>query len=125
MAVITTKPSTLTAPRYNISSLTDQDVYLFNEGNHFRIYEKLGAHLATDGNEPGVSFAVWAPNAREVSVMGEFNDWNPQSHPLQARGSSGIWEGFIPGIGKGALYKYKIHPPHNESLANKLIPLAV
>src|SRR5947199_42685 len=97
-----------TQPRYDISLLTEQDLYLFNEGNHYRAYDKLGAHLSNAGSEAGTCFAVWAPNAREVTVMGSFNDWNPRSHALQARGSSGIWEGFIPNVGKGALYKFHI-----------------
>src|ERR1700674_4005748 len=98
-----------TAPaRSDVSLLTDQDLYLFNEGSHYRVYDKLGAHIVTSGGEPGTVFGVWAPNAREVSVMGSFNDWNPRSHQLQARGSSGIWEGFVPGAGKGALYKFHI-----------------
>src|SRR5690242_3618581 len=95
-------------PRYDVSLLTEQDIYLFNEGNHYRMHDKLGAHLTTVEGESGVSFGVWAPNAREVSVMGSFNRWMPEAHPLQARGSSGIWEGFVPGIGKGALYKFHI-----------------
>ena len=88
---------------------TDQDIYLFREGNHFQLYEKLGSHLMTVGQQEGTYFAVWAPNAEKVSVVGDFNEWNPHSNPLGARwDSSGIWEGFIPGVAKGALYKYHI-----------------
>ncbi len=88
---------------------TDQDIYLFREGNHFQLYEKLGSHLMTAGQQEGTYFAVWAPNAEKVSVVGDFNEWNPHSNPLGARwDSSGIWEGFIPGVAKGALYKYHI-----------------
>ena len=95
--------------RYDVSRLTDDDLFLFNEGNHFRLYDKLGSHSMTvDGGE-GAYFAVWAPDAEKVFVMGDFNGWNKASHPLAARGQSGIWEGFIPGVGQGALYKYHIH----------------
>ncbi|HUH13070.1 MAG TPA: 1,4-alpha-glucan branching protein GlgB, partial [Longimicrobiales bacterium] len=80
----------------------------FNEGRHFHLYEKLGAHLMEDAGAHGTYFAVWAPNAREVSVMGDFNGWRRDTHPLRGRGSSGIWEGFIPGVGEGTVYKYHI-----------------
>ena len=124
---MTTKvPQTLPpSHRSEVSSLTDQDVYLFNEGTHYRMYEKLGAHLAAAGHDAGVSFAVWAPNASEVSVVGDFNDWKPGAHPLQARGSSGIWEGFIPGIGKGALYKFHIVSTHHGYTGDKADPFGV
>ena len=110
MSPMTTKAPQILAPsvRPEVSSVTDQDVYLFNEGTHYRMYEKLGAHLAGAGHDAGVSFAVWAPNAREVSVIGGFNDWKPGVHALAGAGSSGIWEAFIPGIGKGTLYKFHI-----------------
>ncbi|HBZ00722.1 MAG TPA: 1,4-alpha-glucan branching enzyme [candidate division Zixibacteria bacterium] len=89
--------------------LTDQDIYLFKEGNHFKLYEKLGSHLGELDGVSGTFFAVWAPNAARVSVVGDFNGWNPDSHILGVRwDSSGIWEGFIPGITNGALYKYHI-----------------
>jgi len=88
---------------------TDQDIYLFREGNHFQLYEKLGAHLMTAGQQEGTYFAVWAPNAEKISVVGDFNGWNPFSNPLSPRwDSSGVWEGFIPGVGKGTIYKYHI-----------------
>ena len=88
---------------------TNHDIYLFREGSHFRLYDKLGSHAIRDGQREGVYFAVWAPNAERVSVIGNFNDWNPQSHPLGPRwDSSGIWEGFIPGAKKGDLYKYHL-----------------
>ncbi len=124
---MTTKGPQTPAPslRPEFSSLTDQDVYLFNEGTHYRMYEKLGAHLAGEGPAAGVSFAVWAPNAREVSVIGGFNDWKPGVHPLQARGSSGIWEGFIPGIGKGTLYKFHIVSNHHGYTGDKADPFGV
>jgi 1,4-alpha-glucan branching enzyme len=127
MSPMTTKtPQALAlSVRPELSSLTDQDVYLFNEGTHYRMYEKLGAHLAGMGPTAGVSFAVWAPNAREVSVIGGFNDWKPGVHPLQVRGSSGIWEGFIPGIGKGALYKFHIVSNHHGYTGDKADPFGV
>ena len=96
-----------------VSLLTDQDLYLFNEGSHYRLYDKLGAHFAISNSEAGVTFSVWAPNAREVSVIGSFNGWDRRSHPLRARGTAGIWEGFIPGVGKGAIYKFLI-VSHNQ-----------
>ena len=124
---MTTKaPQTLPPSlRSEVSSLTDQDVYLFNEGTHYRMYEKLGAHLAAAGHDAGVSFAVWAPNAREVSVIGDFNDWKPGAHALRSRGSSGIWEGFIPGIGKGALYKFHIVSTQHGYTGDKADPFGV
>ena len=96
------------AIRYDISLLTADDLYLFNEGNHFRLYDKLGAHILEQEGQNGTYFAVWAPDAAKVYVMGDFNRWKKTSHPLAPRGQSGIWEGFIPGVGKGALYKYYV-----------------
>src|ERR1700682_3006913 len=78
------------------SLLTEFDLYLFNEGTHVRIYQKLGAHVLTRDGKPGVAFAVWAPNADAVSVIGEFNAWDFEATPLRQRASSGIWEGFVP-----------------------------
>jgi 1,4-alpha-glucan branching enzyme len=94
--------------RHDVSLLTEDDLYLFNEGSHFRLYEKLGAHPITVDGGRGTYFAVWAPDAEAVSVMGEFNGWRAGAHPLRERGSSGIWEGFIPGLGQGTLYKYRV-----------------
>src|SRR4051812_18333982 len=90
------------------ATLTDFDVHLWSEGTHYRAYEKLGAHLAERDGGAGVRFAVWAPNARSVSVVGDFNGWRPGVHPLRPVGASGIWEGFVPGVRPGALYKYAI-----------------
>jgi 1,4-alpha-glucan branching enzyme len=91
------------------SLLTEFDVALFASGKHFRLYEKMGSHLVTCEGQKGVCFSVWAPNAKSVSVTGDFNHWNPDSHPLKPRwDSSGIWEGFIPDLGKGTVYKYHI-----------------
>src|SRR5258708_31903276 len=99
------------SPGPNLASpqlLTEQDLYLFNEGSNYRLHEKMGAHLVTLNGEQGTVFSVWAPNARTVSVVGSFNGWNPKSHYLNSRGSSGIWEGFIPRVNKSALYKFHI-----------------
>src|SRR5512142_766163 len=85
---------------HGASLLTDHDIYLFKEGNHFGLYEKLGSHLMIVDGEEGVLFAVGAPNASTVSVIGDFNGWNSDSHRLSVRrDGSGIWEGFVPGVG--------------------------
>jgi len=89
-------------------TLSADDLYLFNEGNDHRIYDKLGAQLRAHEGVAGVSFAVWAPNASQVSVVGDFNGWHGGSHPMRSLGSSGVWELFVPGIGEGALYKFQI-----------------
>ena len=95
--------------RYDVSLLSDDDLYLFNEGNHFRLYLKLGAHPLTVDDAQGTYFAVWAPDAEKVFVIGEFNGWDKTSHPLVPRGQSGIWDGFIPGVGSGEVYKFHLH----------------
>src|SRR5829696_4364959 len=79
-------------------TLTDFDMHLWAEGSHFRAYEKLGAHPAERGGTPGTRFAVWAPNAGEVSVVGDFNGWRPGADPLRPVASSGVWEGFVGGV---------------------------
>jgi 1,4-alpha-glucan branching enzyme len=107
------------------SQISDDDVYLFNEGSHFRLYEKLGAHLVKQDGKAGTTFAVWAPDADYVSVIGEFNGWNKGSHRLHPRGQSGIWEGFIPAIGKGTLYKYHIASRFNGYRADKADPFSI
>jgi 1,4-alpha-glucan branching enzyme len=107
---------------HDVSRLTEDDVYLFNEGNHFRLYEKLGAHPTEREGEHGTHFAVWAPNAERVSVMGEFNGWNKEAHFLRHRGNSGIWEGFIPGVGQGSLYKYHLVSRHGNYRVDKTDP---
>ena len=99
------------------SLFTDFDINLFRSGKYFRAYEKLGSHIIELEGEWGTYFAVWAPNARSVSVVGNFNGWNTNEHPLNPRwDSSGIWEGFIPGIGRGELYKYHIHAQDGRHL---------
>ncbi|HXY47934.1 MAG TPA: 1,4-alpha-glucan branching protein GlgB [Terriglobales bacterium] len=113
------------AVRHDVTLLTEQDLYLFNEGSHYRIYDKLGAHVVDAGGEMGTCFAVWAPNARAVSVMGSFNHWDTRRHQLQARGSSGIWEGFIPGVPKGTHYKYHIESHHHGHRADKTDPVGL
>jgi 1,4-alpha-glucan branching enzyme len=115
----------LAVPRSDDHLLTDQDLYLFNEGSHYRAYEKLGAHLATRGGEPGADFGLWAPNAREVSVIGSFNGWNPASHPLHMRGTSGIWEGFVPGASKSSVYKFHIASHHHGYVVDKADPFGL
>lgn len=122
-----------------LPTLGDQDLYLFNEGNEHFIYNKLGAHIREFDGIPGVAFAVWAPNARRVSVVGDFNRWDGRFHPMRPLGNSGVWELFIPGLASGATYKYEIHgkhgslflktdpyatffepPPHNASIVRKV-----
>ena len=88
--------------------LTEFDFYLFNEGNFFGCYEKLGAHLRTVDGVAGVNFAVWAPNAQRISVIGPFNGWDNRTHPMQLRGASGVWELFIPNLPEGIHYKYSV-----------------
>ena len=109
---------------YDISLLTADDLHFFNEGTHFHLYEKLGAHLITDDNKEGTYFAVWAPNAEKVFVMGDFNDWDKSSHLLQPKDNSGIWEGFVPGVGKGVKYKYHIVSRYRGYRVEKADPFA-
>lgn len=107
------------------SLLTDFDINLFRAGRHFKLYEKLGSHTVTHKGKEGVHFAVWAPNAASVSVIGNFNGWNPYSHQLHVRwDSSGIWEGFIEGLRLGEVYKYHIHSNTGERL-EKADPFAL
>jgi 1,4-alpha-glucan branching enzyme len=89
------------------STLSDFDLYLFAEGTHTRAYEKLGAHLSERNGHLGVQFAVWAPNAERVSVIGDFNNWNISADIMRPN-SAGVWEGFVPDIGSGAVYKYHV-----------------
>jgi 1,4-alpha-glucan branching enzyme len=108
-----------------VTLLSDNDLYLFNEGSHFQLHDKLGSHLIEHGGTSGTYFAVWAPNAQNVSVIGEFNGWNKSSHRLQPKGQSGIWEGFLPGIGKGTLYKYHIVSRFNNYRVDKADPFSI
>ena len=108
------------------SLFTDFDIDLFKAGKHFRLYEKLGAHLTEVNGVKGVYFAVWAPTAQSVSVVGDFNYWTQGEHNLNVRwDSSGIWEGFIPDISKGTLYKYKIQSNINGVITEKADPFAL
>jgi 1,4-alpha-glucan branching enzyme len=109
----------------NVSLLTDNDLYLFNEGSHFRLYDKLGAHVIDHNGLGGTYFAVWAPDAVRVFVMADFNGWNKSSHPLQPKGKSGIWERFFPGIGKGTLYKYHIVSRFDDYRVDKADPFSI
>src|SRR5258708_813622 len=116
-------PLTQDSPvRYDVSLLTADDLHLFNEGSHYRAHEKMGAHPMTAGGEHGTCFSIWAPNAREISIIGDFNGWRPGLHKLHSRGASGIWEGFIPGLGKGTLYKFHIISTQNGYTADKTDP---
>jgi 1,4-alpha-glucan branching enzyme len=109
--------------RHDVTLLTDYDVYLFREGNHFRLYEKLGAHVMTVEGIEGTLFSVWAPNAEKVSVTGDFNGWNPDLNPLKSReDESGIWEGFAPLVYPGALYKYHIVSRYHGHKVDKADP---
>jgi 1,4-alpha-glucan branching enzyme len=91
-----------------LPSLGEVDLFLFGQGNEKRIYEKLGSHLRMVDGVAGTSFAVWAPNARRVSVVGDFNHWDGRRHPMRMLGASGVWEIFIPGVNRGALYQYEL-----------------
>jgi 1,4-alpha-glucan branching enzyme len=107
------------------SLLTDQDIYLFKEGNHFNLHDKLGSHLISLDGVQGAYFASWAPNAKKVSVMGDFNQWDTGSHPLKMReDGSGLWEDFIPGISNGSAYKYHLVSEYNHYRVNKGDPFA-
>jgi len=90
--------------------LSDFDLYLMGEGTHYQKYDKMGAHPATVDGVAGVQFGVWAPNAARVSVVGDFNQWDGRISPMRHRGSSGVWELFVPGLAEGAIYKYEIRP---------------
>jgi 1,4-alpha-glucan branching enzyme len=106
------------------SLLTDHDLHLFNEGTHYRLYDKLGAHVVSVDGVAGTYFAVWAPNARAAFVMGDWNGWDKYRHPLAHRGHSGIWEGFVPGVGPGAVYKYHLESRYHDYRVDKADPFA-
>ncbi|OYU46196.1 MAG: 1,4-alpha-glucan branching enzyme [Burkholderiales bacterium PBB4] len=105
-------------PPVKPAPLPDADAWLLGEGSHLRPYELLGARLQTQDGEEGTRFAVWAPNASSVSVVGDFNAWDGREHPLQAQASTGIWTGFVPGVRAGAKYKFELH-----SASGALLPL--
>jgi 1,4-alpha-glucan branching enzyme len=102
--------------------LTEFDLYLMGEGSHYQKYEKLGAHQREVNGVAGLHFAVWAPNAKRVSVIGDFNRWDGRRHPMRVRGATGIWEIFIPGLGGGTLYKFEIKSRFNNFLTQKSDP---
>jgi 1,4-alpha-glucan branching enzyme len=104
--------------------LGEVDVYLMAEGTHHRLYERLGAHCMSLDGVSGVAFAVWAPNARRVSVVGDFNMWDGRRHPMRRRFESGVWELFVPGVGPGVLYKYEIKAANGDVLPLKSDPVA-
>ncbi len=105
---------------------TDFDIQLFKSGKHYRLYEKLGSHIVQQEGVEGVYFAVWAPNASKVAVIGGFNSWNGETHLLSARwDGSGIWETFVPSIGKGELYKYHIVNQETGKVFLKSDPFAL
>lgn len=108
-----------------VTRISEVDIYLFNEGTHLSLFNKLGSHPMVDGRIEGTYFAVWAPNARHVYVTGDFNDWSRVSHPIYPRDASGIWEGFIPGVKKGDLYKYHIISRDIAYSVNKADPMAL
>lgn len=103
--------------------LTDFDFHLFNEGNHYRIYEKLGAHIIEHEGSKGVLYAVWAPNAKRVSVIGNFNKWDGRRNMMRNRGGSGVWELFIPGHTEGEIYKFEIKT-QDDRILEKADPYA-
>ena len=98
-----------------LPTLGEGDLYLFGKGDERRIYDKLGAQLRVVDGVPGTSFAVWAPNAQRVSVVGAFNNWDGRCHQMRSLGSSGVWEIFLPGVGEGALYKFEIRNLHGQT----------
>src|SRR5712692_9764684 len=104
------------------SLLTDYDLYLLGEGHHLYTYDKLGAHLHTIDDVAGVRFAVWAPNASRVSVVGNYNHWDARVHPMRLHESSGVWELFIPGLAEGEVYKFDIRSRFNNYQVEKTDP---
>jgi len=109
----------------SFSLFSEFDINLFKSGKHYRLYEKMGSHITSVNGVGGTYFAVWAPSAKSVSVIGDFNYWNQNEHQLNVRwDESGIWEGFIPAVGKGSVYKYKIHSHHNDVVTEKADPYA-
>ena len=111
------RPGTVTGTR-----LSDFDLHLLGEGTHYRSYEKLGAHVVELNGTLGTDFVVWAPNARAVSVVGDFNDWNPDADPMQRRGNGGLWERFIPEVRSGSSYRYAITPSGGGPRVEKADP---
>jgi len=102
--------------------LSDYDLHLLAEGTHYRTYEKLGAHIKNVNGTVGTHFAVWAPNAERVAVIGDFNNWDPEHNRMKVRGEAGVWETFIPDVRAGALYKYRVYSRYNAFVADKADP---
>jgi 1,4-alpha-glucan branching enzyme len=126
MTTTTRQPKTTRRKKTVTNQLTDLDIHLFKEGSHFKLYEKLGAHPSTRDGVEGATFAAWAPNAERVSVIGDFNNWNTDAHPLSPRSDeSGIWEGFVDGTSQGTVYKYHIVSRYNNYRVNKGDPFAL
>jgi 1,4-alpha-glucan branching enzyme len=116
--------STSTKDVPDFTLLGDDDLYLFNEGSHIRLYEKLGAHPCQVDGVTGAYFAVWAPNAERVTVMGDFNEWSKKGPELRPRAQSGIWEGFVPSVASGSRYKYRISSRYRDYNVEKADPFA-
>ncbi len=115
----------MTQTHHDVTRFGEKEIYHFKEGTLFRMYDHLGSHLMRRDGTEGVYFAVWAPNAAVVSVVGDFNGWNASSHLLTSRwDSSGIWEGFVPGIESGALYKFHIMSKTHQYQCEKKDPFA-
>src|SRR5204862_355527 len=104
--------------------LGDLDLHLYNEGRHFELAEHLGAAVTTADGVRGTRFAVWAPNARSVSVVGDFDTWDPRRHPMRLRYPAGVWELFVPRVNAGTRYKYAIVGPDGGRVPLKADPLA-
>ena len=102
--------------------MTEDSRYLFNEGTHQRVYDDLGSHVKAIDGVDGCVFAVWAPNAKRVSLVGNFNGWDGRRHPMRLLGSSGVWELFVPGLGSGTVYKYEIKKWDRDHLTLKTDP---
>src|SRR5690606_33126520 len=109
------------APQHFLGEL---DRHLFAQGRHWQLADILGAHPTEHEGEAGVRFAVWAPNARSVSVVGDFNDWDGGRHPMMPQASTGVWAVFVPGASAGARYKYDIQGPNGERLPLRADPVA-
>ncbi len=119
------EPGQKTAPGAEDSGLiSSYDLHLFNEGSHTRLYEKFGAHPMEMNGKPGTYFGVWAPDAMRISVVGDFNGWNPDVTPMNPKGSSGVWDCFVPGVGKRAIYKYLIRSRYHGYSVAKADPFA-
>jgi 1,4-alpha-glucan branching enzyme len=102
--------------------ITDFDLHLFSEGSHYRLYDKLGAHITEENGKAGTNFAVWAPSAAKVSITGDFNEWNAETTPMQPLQTSGIWSIFVPGVKEGDNYKFHITPSNGMAQSDRCDP---